>query len=69
MFQPASNYGRFGGLAARAAASESAMASGTVLRVVAGVGAEVVAVAGAGLTAFGTTAQALAYIHCRDVKE
>jgi len=66
MFQPASNFGRYGGLAARAAASESSMAAGAGLRVAAGVGAEGLAVAGAGLTAFATTAQVIAAAHCHN---
>jgi hypothetical protein len=68
MSQPASAFGLFG-IYARANASAAAISKGLFLRSAAGVLSEGIILAGTGATAFATTAQLLAYMHCRDQEE
>jgi RHS repeat-associated protein len=66
IWEPASNYGQIFGLYGRANASASSIATGKTLQYVAKLGANTLTTIGVGLASVATTAQVLAYWHCRD---
>ena len=69
MFQPASDFAKLFGIYARANASSAAIQQGLFLRASSVFLAEAVVLAGTGATAFATTADLLAYIHCSNEEE
>jgi uncharacterized protein RhaS with RHS repeats len=66
IWEPAANYGQIFGLSARANASASSIATGKALQYAAKIGANTLTTIGVGIASFATTAQVLAYWHCRD---
>jgi len=66
MAKPASDFGKIFGLYGRAKASAAAIQRGLFLRASATLLSEAVVIGGTAATAFATTAELLAYIHCKD---
>ena len=69
IFQPVSDFGEIFGIYARAGASATTIQRGLLLRALATILSKALVVAGTGATAFATTADFLAYIHCKNQEE